>query len=176
MVFNFDRAEYLEKQDGLWLMIRVDKRQRLPLFKWVSKINEKKRKYTATFKEKKDKRSLDANSLFWAGVTAISDATHIPMDDVYIQLIIEYGVRTPIIVKPKAAKQMMRTFRYCENLGEVMVNGNKGVQLMAYIGSSKYDTKQMSRLIDGMMYEIKGLGIDFASPEEIARCKAEWGT
>ena len=175
MEFNFDRAEYLEKQDGLWLMIRVDKRQRLPLFKWVSKTNEKERKYTATFREKRNRRSLDANGLFWAGVTAISDATQIPMDDVYIQLIREYGVRRPIIVKPEAAEQLEKSFRYCENLGEVMVNGAKGVQLMAYIGSSQYDTKQMSKLIDGMMEDLKGLGIDFSSPEEIARCKAEWG-
>lgn len=176
MELNFDKAEYLENQDGLWLMIRVDKRQRLSMFNWISKTREKEKKYIASLKEKRNKRSLDANSLFWAGVTALSEHTGLPPDEVYIQMLRDYGVRRPIIVKPEAADQLMQSFRYCENLGEVTVNGNKGVQLMAYIGSSQYDTKQMSRLIDGMMYEIKGLGIDFASPEEIARCKAEWGT
>lgn len=174
MELNFDKADYMQKADGLWLMLHVDSRQRLPMFKWISKIHGKEKKYVATLKEKRNKRSLDANGLFWAGVTAISEAVNVPLDDVYIQLIKDYGVRRAIIVKPEAAQQIQHAFRYCENLGEVTVNGTKGVQLMAYIGSSQYDTKQMSRLIDGMLEEIRALDIDFSSPEEITRCKETW--
>lgn len=54
-------------------------------------------------------------------------------------------------------------------------NGQTGVQIQAYFGSSQYDTKQMSRLIDGIIYEARELGIETATPEEVALMKSRWG-
>lgn len=60
-------------------------------------------------------------------------------------------------------------------LGEVTVNGKTGVQLQCYFGSSTYDAKEMSVLIDGVVSECKEMGIETMTPDEIARLKSEWG-
>ena len=44
----------------------------------------------------------------------------------------------------------------------------------AYYGSSTYNTRQMSRIIDAAVEEAKGMGIETLRPEEIARLKEEW--
>lgn len=55
----------------------------------------------------------------------------------------------------------------------------KGVVYRWYIklkGSSKYDTKEMARLIDGTVEDAKELGIETLPPEDLERMKAAWGT
>ena len=48
------------------------------------------------------------------------------------------------------------------------------VIVRAYYGSSQYNTKQMSRLIDMVVEGAKELGIETLTPEELARIKEEW--
>lgn len=45
---------------------------------------------------------------------------------------------------------------------------------MMYYGSSCYDTKQMSSLIDHLVQDCKALGIETLTPQELARMKEEW--
>ena len=42
------------------------------------------------------------------------------------------------------------------------------VTVMAYWGSSAYSTAEMSRLLDDVVEEAKGLGIETATPEQLA--------
>ena len=44
-----------------------------------------------------------------------------------------------------------------------------------YYGSSTYNTKQMSRLLDAVIADCKEQGIDVATPAELALLKEEWG-
>ena len=108
----------------------------------------KERMYTAKLAEKRQKRSLDANA---------------------------YGVYTHFIVKPQAVGMLMQEYRLCRDLGEITVNGKTGHQIQAYFGSSQYDTKQMSRLIDGIVGECEDLGIETMTPGELAMLKEGWG-
>jgi hypothetical protein len=46
---------------------------------------------------------------------------------------------------------------------------------MAFLrGSHTYDTKEMSRLIDGVVEAAKELGIETLTPEQLERMKAAW--
>lgn len=59
---------------------------------------------------------------------------------------------------------------------EVVPSKIPGCQnVIFYYGSSEYDTKQMSRLIDLIIDECKEQGIETLTPDEIARMKASWG-
>jgi len=127
-------------------------------------------------KQHREKRSLDANALFWKGVGIIAGRLHIEETAVYLELLKDYGVYTHIIVKPTAVEQFKSQYRLCEDLGEVVVNGASGTQLKCYFGSSTYNTKQMSRLIDGMLNQIKDLEIDFVPESDISKAKSEWGS
>ena len=60
-------------------------------------------------------------------------------------------------------------------MGEVTVNGKTGIQLQCYFGSSTYTTAEMATLIDGVISECKDMGIETATPAELARMMGEWG-
>ena len=50
----------------------------------------------------------------------------------------------------------------------------KVTHIMAYYGSSTYDSKQMSQLIDLLVTDCKEQGIETATPEEIERMKQQY--
>lgn len=121
------------------------------------------------------RRSLDANAFFWTICEKIAVALKSTKDEIYLDLLSRYGVFTHIVVKPVAVERVKKEWRTVRDLGEVTVNGNTGVQLQCFFGSSTYDTKEMSRLIDGAVSEAQELGIETATPAEIALLKEGWG-
>ena len=46
--------------------------------------------------------------------------------------------------------------------------------IKVFVGSSSYDTREMSILIDGVVSEAEGLGIITMTPGEIQRLKDNW--
>ena len=48
-------------------------------------------------------------------------------------------------------------------------------KVFAYYGSSTYDTKQMSRIIDMAVQDAEALGIETMPPEELESLLAQWG-
>lgn len=66
-------------------------------------------------------------------------------------------------------------YRTCVDLGKVKVGSMQGHQLQVYYGSSTFDTKEMSVLLDGVISECHELGISTTTPDEITRMKQEWG-
>lgn len=131
--------------------------------------------YTVEVKRYREKRSLDANAYFWVLVGQIADKIHSDNESVYLDLLGRYGVYTHIVVKPNVVDKVKAEWRAVKELGEVNINGKKGIQLQCFFGSHTYDTKEMSRLIEGAVYEAKELGIDTRTPEEIALMTEEWG-
>ena len=47
--------------------------------------------------------------------------------------------------------------------------------VIVYYGSSTYDSKQMSVLIDRIVQDCKELGIETLPPDELLRLQEEWG-
>ena len=128
-----------------------------------------------TVKRWRERRSLDANAYFWKLAGLMAEALGTSKEEIYLMMLERYGVYTHLIVKPKVVDRIKREWRTVIDLGEVTVNGQTGIQLQCFFGSSTYDSKEMSRLIDGTIHDAKTLGISTESPEEIARMKEEWG-
>ena len=122
----------------------------------------------------RNKRSLDANAYCWVMLQKIAEVLHQDKWNVYLEMLGKYGVFTHIIVKPNVVDKVKEEWRTVKELGEVSVNGMTGIQLQCYFGSSTYNTKEMSVLIDGIVYEAKELGIETLPPEELERMKIEW--
>lgn len=137
--------------------------------------------YVCELKVKREKRSLNANAYCWVLIGEIAEKLNLPNDAVYEMMLQRYSkAYTYIIVKPEAAEQTKATLKaahiYAYEVGDVLdVNGKQGVQLQLFWGSSTFDTKQMSRLIDGIVDEANALGIETATPAELERYKTEWG-
>ena len=123
----------------------------------------------------RERRSLDANAYLWVLLQKMAEALHRDKWGLYLDKLGEYGVFTHIIVKPHMVEKVKEEWRTVKELGEVCVNGTTGIQLQCYFGSSTYNTKEMSVLIDGVVSEAKEMGIETLSPVELERIKAEWG-
>ncbi len=122
----------------------------------------------------RNKRSLDANAYCWVILQKIAEVLHQDKWNIYLEMLGKYGVFTHIIVKPNVVDKVKEEWRTVKELGEVNVNGVTGIQLQCYFGSSTYNTKEMSVLIDGIVYEAKELGIETLPPDELERMKIEW--
>jgi len=114
--------------------------------------------YDVIIKRHREKRSLNANALFWKMCGSLAEVLHISDEEAYLHLLERYGVKKYIVVKPEAVESVKGLFRAVEEMGGVIVDGKRGVQLKCTVGSSQYDTKQMSRLIEGTASENRELG------------------
>ena len=121
------------------------------------------------------RRSLDANAYLWVLLQKIAEVLRTDKWSVYLQMLKRYGQFTYIVVKPGAVEAVKKQWRECEEIGEIDVNGTKALQMLCYYGSSTYDTKEMSVLIDGVVSECKELGIETLPPAELQRIKEQWG-
>jgi hypothetical protein len=138
-------------------------------------VVERGKQLSVEVKQYRQKRSLDANAYMWVLLSKMAAALNTTKDDLYIEMLDRYGVFTHVIVKPEVVERVKAEWRTVRELGEVTVNGKTGVQLQCYFGSSTYDTKEMSVLIDGIVSECKEIGIETLPPDEVESLKALWG-
>ena len=122
----------------------------------------------------RNKRSKDANAYLWVLLQKMAEVLKSDKWTLYLQMLKKYGQFTYIVVKPNVVDAVRAQWRECEELGEITINGTKGIQLLCYFGSSNYDTKEMSELIDGVVREAQDLDIDTISPQELKEMKERW--
>lgn len=142
-------------------------------------ISMKQRTYTCEVKEQHKKRSLDANAYFWVLADKLAEATRISKEDVYRHAIREIGGNsTTVCVRDMAAEKLCQGWE--KNglgwLSDTFPSKLPGcVNVTLYYGSSTYDTKQMSRLIDNIVQDCQAVGIETLTPDKLALLVEEWG-
>lgn len=120
------------------------------------------------------RRSLNANALLWKCIGDIAMDRRADKWDIYLMMLKRYGQYTYILCKPKALEMLKRQWRECEEIGEINVNGETAIQCLCYYGSSTYDSKEFSVLLDGVISEMKELGLPTPMPQEVRTCLDEW--
>ena len=126
----------------------------------------------------KKKRSLDANAYLWVLCSKIAAAVGISKEEVYRRAIRDGEQFTPMPIKAEAVEDFSRIWQghgtgwFIDVADGSKIPGYKLV--LAYHGSSVYDTKSMAQLIDRVIDEAKTLDIETLTPEEIERMKLEW--
>ena len=133
--------------------------------------------YDFEIKRKRNHRSNDANAYMWVLADKIADVINSTSKDVYRKAIHEVGVFHYGMFRDKDVNTAVRMWTHngvgwIADVEPCSKVGCKNVKF--YHGSSSYDTKQMSRLIDYLVEEAKGLNIETLTPDEIARLKEEW--
>lgn len=127
-----------------------------------------------TAERHREKRSLNANALLWECLGRIASALRTDKWDVYKLMLKRYGVYTYVCVPPGAVEMLKLQWRECEEIGEININGRQAVQLLCYYGSSTYNTKQFSTLLDGVISEMKTMDIPTPAEDHIAECLENW--
>lgn len=136
-------------------------------------LNNEKLK-VAKIDNKKKKRSLNANNYAWAIITQIADVLRAGKEEIYLQMLKRYGPSSVVSVVEEAAEVFKKSVKYCEEFGQSELNGKNFVHIKVFMGSSEFDTKQMSIFIDGIVNEATELKIPTMTSTEIEKLKNSW--
>lgn len=124
----------------------------------------------------RQKRSLNANNYMWVLLEKLAEERGQTKEDVYREFIKAYGVFRPVTVNKEAADTLVYIWEK-NGLGwvaEKVRETDKSVDLLLYYGSSTYNTKQMSRILDAVVDDCKQCGIETMPPEQLEEMKRAW--
>ena len=165
------------KLEGGWLMVKPEREDMGKVMNLIR--NRKRMLYDLEVKEHRQKRSLDANAYAWVLINKLADALRMPPTEIYRQAIQNVGGNYEVIpIKEEAADHFKKIWEAkglgwpCVDMGKSKIDGYRN--LRAYYGSSTYDTRQMSQLIDNLVQDCKALDIETLTPDKIALLKEAW--
>lgn len=129
-------------------------------------------------KKRKAKRSLDANAYAWVLMDKLAQATHIPKTEIYRNAIREIGgVSEHYSGSAKAIEKLCEEWKK-KGLGwqaDIFPSQFEGCSnAVLYYGSSVYDSKQMSRLIDNLIEDCRALDIETMPPDKLNAMLEAW--
>lgn len=119
-------------------------------------------------------RSLSANGMLWACLGEIAASLGADKWDIYLQMLKRYGKFTYICVKPNVIEAVKSQWRECEEIGTIYINGQESVQLLCYFGSHTYNTKEFSVLLNGVISEMKEMGLTPPPTADMKRALEQW--
>ena len=121
----------------------------------------------------RQKRSLSANSYAWVLLDKLAEKLRTTKEDLYKVAVSRVGVFEEIkVTSPEAGQRFKRVWQH-NGLGWLTKTIDE-TTLLAYYGSSTYDTKQMARLIDYLQDECKEQGIETKPQWEVDAMLKEW--
>ena len=122
-------------------------------------------------KEYVKKRSVSQNSYMWVLLDEIARKVGHTKEEIYRVYIKDYGVFEILPIRADALNEFKKKWEkngtgwITQELGESKIDGY--INLIAYFGSSTYNTKEMSRLIDAIIRDCEELGINTMTKDEI---------
>ena len=122
-------------------------------------------------KKYRKKRSNEANSYAWVLIGKIAEKMRVKKTDVYRNAIREIGGVSEMLTIKKVWLRRFTDQWESNGIGwQVEALGSQipgWTNIIAYYGSSQYDTKQMSDLIEILVQDARSLGIETMRDEEI---------
>lgn len=148
--------------------------------------NLKDKLLNITFKQYKEKRSNDANAMYWSLIGQLARVLGISSPEAHNKMLCLYG--QPEIVgggrwyqtipdDERSERIVNQSTTYHLKPTSDVRKGKDGIDYRTYIimrGSHTYDTAEFSTLLNGLIEECKALGIETESPDEIARMLAAY--
>lgn len=180
-VLHFSDAKMRTDEDGnIELILSVDNDSRYNVKPILERM--KGQNITATFDKRKQRRTLDQNALMWKLLTIYADALNggrsggITPEELYMKMLSKYGVAEFLMAKPETEAILKENFRVVKKVDVRDYNGVELWVFKCYFGSSKYDTKEMTNLIEGIFDELAQHGISAENSVEISEYYKEWRT
>lgn len=131
-----------------------------------------------TVKQWREGRSLNANAYFHVLVGKIAEVMGVSHTEIHNIMIADYGYKDEGI-----PNMLLRADIEWERLDAMHLKPTPYFKVVNYEsyrefelmrGSHTYDTKEMARLIDGVVFEAKALGIETMTPNELEKLKHQW--
>ncbi len=131
-----------------------------------------------TIKKYRQKRSLDANGLYWASLTQLAKVLRVSNNRLHNMMIRQYGQpeyygeKVAYIMLPDTEdteEKALEADTYHIKPTSKVKHGSDGVDYRAYMlmrGSSTYNTEEFSRLLDGLLEACEDMGIHVMTGRE----------
>lgn len=173
MNLTFTEAR-IERENGVWLCLKVN--EAAPAREFV--LAKQNRLYDCEITQHREKRSLDANAYYWKLCGELAKAIHEAPDKIYRRHIQDIGNYETLCMETRALPDFKR--RWCSgHLGRFIETREsklpKCTTVLAYYGSSDFDSGEMSTLIDNCIQDCKAVGVETLPPDKIQAMKEEWG-
>lgn len=134
----------------------------------------------------RQKRSLDANAYYWQLLSKVAEKLLLTKSHAHNITLRKYG--QILIIDGKAVYLVLPDTEDAEKTADEaetyhikplsqVKEGKGGIMYRTYImlrGSSDYDTKEMSTLIEGLVSDAKELGIETMTAEELERMMQQY--
>lgn len=171
MTHLFDKAVVRREDGKSWLCLRV---KNAPMARSECGQLKPGKVYSAEIKLHREKRSGRANAYAWVLMDRLAAATGQPKMEIYRGYIPDVGGNAKTLcIGDEDARNSYAALWETQGCGFVAQDMGGGV-LVCYYGSSTYDTAQMSRLIDLIVFDCKDNGIETDTPEQLARMMQDW--
>lgn len=174
MELEFDRAKWSVDGEGAWLMVGISSPGAVT--PWLEQMRSGRR-YTAKLDGKRNRRSLDANGYYWALCGELARKMDLEPEEVYRRHIRGLGNYAVYGMKAESVSMFARLW-VSGHLGRMIETRESRlpgiVNVLAWYGSSDFDTGQMARLIDHAVQDCRALGIETRPKEEIDSLLGEW--
>jgi hypothetical protein len=117
--------------------------------------------------------------MLWACLGDIAKVLQRDTWSLYLLMLKRYGKYTTLLLQPNAVEMMKRQWREVEEVGDTTIVNEDGeaqkmVYLNCYFGSSTYDSKEFSCLLDGVVNEMKDIGLEPPPSKEMQRAIENW--
>ena len=134
-------------------------------------------KLLLTIKEHRQKRSLSQNAYMWVLLNQLAEKLGDKVESVYRHFVEDYGVRDYILIQDQAVEELQNRWEkkgigwFTKILRKGKVEGTTTV--IVYYGSSSYNSKEMSRLLDAVIEECENNDIHTLTKNEIMSLQNE---
>ena len=137
-------------------------------------------KLNIELKKYRKKRTLNANSYFWKLLSEYSEEKQIDTIEEYKERVKRLGIFRQFKIESKDVNTFKVVWQergiawFCD-IHDTTYIGDKEFKIInAYYGSSSFNTKQMSRLIDDLVQDCKEVGIETMTSNELNSLLKEW--
>ena len=175
-MMQFDSARWMQDSGGVWLCLRVT----APAAPKEFCGTMQPKLYDADLKVHREKRSLDANAYCWVLIGKLAAKLRITPEEIYRAYIPDVAGNYEIVpVREDKVPAWEKLWcsghigRMIEDIGPCRnIDGYHNIR--SFIGSSDYDTEQMSGLIDLVISDCKSQGIETLPPDKLYAMKLDW--
>ena len=131
------------------------------------------KEYVLTIKQEMKKRSNDANAYYWTLLDKLTEKMKLPKEEIYKSHIRNIGGNNQVVCVVNDALDKLISGWHHNGIGwvtDVFDSKLEGcTNVILYYGSSTYNTKQMSDLINLAVEDCRALNIETLPPYEIEK-------
>ena len=137
-------------------------------------------KLNLELKKYRKKRSLNANAYFWELLSELCELAEVDTVEEYKRRVKELGIFRQFKIETRNFRTFEKMWTaqgiawFCEIVDTTYIGETEFKIINAYYGSSSYNSKQMARLIDGVVQDCKIYGIETKTEAEINSLLEEW--